>query len=217
MAVVIAHGDVAPADRELAAAAQLVIAADGGALALERWGIVPHLVVGDLDSLGADRAAALERRGAKVMRFPVAKDASDLELAMRHALESGADDIVLLGILGGSRVDHALVNVTLLADPAYRSLGLRAIYGDTQLRALHSGESLALRGPVGGTVTLVPVRGDVRGVTTHGLRYPLAGGTLHFGKSLGLSNVVASLPARVSIEQGVLLIIEIAKEEADEN
>ena len=217
MAVVIAHGDVAPADRELAASAQLVIAAEGGALALERWGIVPHLVVGDLDSLGADRAAALERRGATVIRFPVAKEASDRELAMRYALESGADDVVLLGILGGARIDHALVNATLLADPAYRTVGLRAIHGETQLRALHAGESITLRGPVGSTVTLVPVRGDVRGVTTQGLRYPLADGSLHFGKSLGLSNTVASLPARVSIERGVLLIIEIAKEEAHES
>ena len=213
----VAHGDVAPADRELAAGAQLVIAADGGALALERWAIVPHLVVGDLDSLGAERAAALEKRGAKVIRFPVAKDSSDLELALRYAFEGGADDIVLLGILGGARVDHALVNVTLLADPAYRALGVRAVFGETQLRALHSGETLALRGPVGSTVTLVPIRGDARGVTTFGLRYPLADGTLHFGKSLGLSNVVATLPARVSVERGVLLVIEIAKEETHES
>ena len=217
MAVVIAHGDVAPADRELVAGAQLVIAADGGALALERWGIIPHLVVGDLDSLGAERAVALERRGAKVIRFPVVKDASDLELAMRYALESEADDIVLLGILGGERVDHALDNVTLLADPAYRALGIRAVYGETQLRAVHAGESLALRGPVGSTVTLVPLRGEVRGVTTHGLRYPLADGTLHFGKSLGLSNVVATLPARVSVRHGVILVIEIAKEATHES
>jgi thiamine pyrophosphokinase len=215
-AVVVAHGDVAPPDRELAAGAELVIAADGGAFALERWGIIPHVIVGDLDSLGAERAAALEERGATIVRFPVAKDASDLELAMRYAIEHGADDILLLGILGGARIDHALVNVTLLADPAYRAVGVRAVYDDTQLRAVHSGESLALRGPVGSTVTLVPVHGDARGVTTQGLRYPLTSGALPFGTSLGLSNVVATLPARVSVDQGALLVIEIAKEDAHE-
>ncbi len=97
-----AHGDVDARDRELAVGAELVIAADGGALALERWGILPHLVVGDLDSLGTDRAAELGRRGAKVIGFPAAKDESDLELAMRYALESDADDIVLLGSFGGA-------------------------------------------------------------------------------------------------------------------
>jgi thiamine pyrophosphokinase len=216
-AVIVAHGDVAPADRHALRGAELVIAADGGAIALEAWGIVPHLIVGDLDSLGRERAAALGERGAKVVSFPVAKDQSDLELAMRYALESGADDIVLLGILGGKRIDHALVNAALLADPAYRARGVRAIHGDTQLRVVHAGESLELRGPVGSTVTLVPVRGDAGGVRTHGLRYPLDGGELHFGKSLGLSNVVASLPAHVSLKEGVVLVIEIAKEESHGN
>jgi thiamine pyrophosphokinase len=210
-AVVIAHGDVAAEDRDLVAGADTIIAADGGALALERWGIVPHLIVGDLDSLG-ERAADLGKRGARVVRFPIEKDQSDLELALRYALETGADDIVLLGILGGARLDHALVNAMLLADPAYRGLGLRAVWGATQLRAVHPHETATLRGPVGSLVTLVPVRGDASGVRTQGLRYPLTDDALHFGRSLGLSNVVASLPASVSIEQGVLLIIEISKE-----
>jgi thiamine pyrophosphokinase len=109
-------------------------------------------------------------------------------------------------------VDHALVNAMLLADPAYRDLGVRAVWGAMQLRAVHPNAAIELRGPVGSLVTLVPVRGDARGVRTQGLRYPLSGDTLPFGRSLGLSNVVASLPASASIEQGVLLIIEISKE-----
>src|SRR4051812_36151554 len=150
-------------------------------------------------------------RGVTVGRFPIAKDESDLELAMRYAVESGADDIVLLGILGGARADHALTNAMLIADPAYRGRGVRAIFGGTELRAVHAGETAALRGVVGDIVTLVPVRGDAVGVRTEGLLYPLTAQTLHFGKSLGLSNVIAKIPARVSIEQGVVLVIEIAK------
>lgn len=205
----IAHGDVAPEDRELAASAELLIAADGGALALERWGLLPHVVVGDLDSLGADRAAALAARGANVQKFPVAKDQSDLELALRYALDSGADDIALLGIFGGARIDHALVNTTLIADPAHRDRGVRALLGGTQVRALHGGGELALRGPVESIVTIIPLGGDATGVRSRGLRYRLDGGTLPFGKSLGLSNVIESLPASVFIKSGVALVIEI--------
>lgn len=205
----IAHGEVAPADRDLAASAELLIAADGGALALERWGLLPHLVVGDLDSLGRERAAALAANGAMVKRFPAAKDQSDLELALRDALESGANDIVLLGIFGGARIDHALVNATLLADPAYRGRGLRAVLGATQVRALHASDVIALRGPVESIVTIIPLRGDATGVRTRGLRYRLNGDALPFGKSLGLSNVVESLPASVSMSTGIALVIEI--------
>lgn len=205
----VAHGDVAPSDRAVAAAADVVIAADGGALALERWGILPKTLVGDFDSVGLDRMAKYRERGTTVVQYPFAKDQSDLEIAMRYAIDSGADEITLLGILGGARVDHALTNAMLLADPAYRGRGLRAVFGDTEIRALHAGETATLRGNIGDTATLVPVRGDAMGVRTEGLRYPLTGQTLHFGRSLGLSNVIATIPARVSIEKGVILVIEI--------
>jgi len=205
--VVVAHGDVAPEDRNVVAGAETVIAADGGALALERWGITPQLVVGDLDSLGFDKADELGKRGAKVIPFPAEKDQSDLELAMRYALETGADDIVLVGVFGG-RIDHLLANAMLLADAVYRRRGVRAVHGTTQVRAVFANERAAIDGPVGTIVTLLPVRGDAAGVRTQGLRYPLTVETLHFGRSRGLSNVVSSLPAWVSVDQGVLLLIE---------
>ena len=208
--VVVAHGDVDPADRDLVAGAEMVIAADGGAFALERWGITPSLVVGDFDSLGLDRAVALGARGATVVPFPAEKAESDLELAMRYALESGADDIVVLGAFGG-RLDHALSNVLVLADPAYRGWSVRAVQGTTQLRALHGGTRASLDGPRGSIVTLLPVTSEANGVTTQGLRYALAGDTLHFGRSRGLSNEIIATPASVSLENGVLLVIEVNK------
>lgn len=206
--VVVAHGDVDAADRDLVAGAEMVIAADGGALALERWGITPNLVVGDFDSLGRDRAAALGAQGATVVPFPAEKAESDLELAMRFAFESGADDIVILGAFGG-RLDHALANVLLLADPAYRGWSVRAVQGRTQVRAVHGGKRASLGGPRGSIVTLLPVTGDAKGVRTEGLRYALAGDTLRLGRSRGLSNEVTSTPASVSLEHGVLLVIEV--------
>jgi len=208
-AVVVAHGDVLAPDRDALAGATLVVAADGGSLTLDRWGVVPDLLVGDLDSVSSEKAAELGRRGTRIIPFPPQKDQSDLELAMRHALESGADDIVILGALGG-RLDHALANVLLLADPAYRGVGIRAIQGESQIRAASGPSETALRGPVGSTVTLLPLRADANGVRSRGLLYPLNRETLHFGRSRGLSNVVTSLPASIALESGVLLVIENA-------
>ena len=202
-----------PLDRDELVGADVVIAADGGALALKRWGIVPQVVVGDLDSLGEKRAADLGRQGAEIVAFPAAKDESDVELALRHALATGASEIVLLGIFGGERIDHTFANAMLVADPAYRGTGLRAVYGSTQVRAIHSGEGLAIDAPVGTTVTLLPVGGDATGVHTQGLRYPLDDEALRFGRSRGLSNVVSKRPAQVSLQQGVLLVIEIREGE----
>jgi thiamine pyrophosphokinase len=207
-AVVVAHGDVDPQDRAELDGADLIVAADGGTLALERWGVTPHAIVGDLDSLGMERALEYGGRGVTVVPFAVDKDESDLELAIAFALERKADDLVLLGVFGGARFDHELANTLLLAADAYRGLRLRAIRGDTTVRVLHGGQTLRLVGAAGDLVTLLALREDAEGVRTHRLRYPLAGEPLHFGAARGLSNVVVSEGATVTCERGTLLVIE---------
>ena len=207
-AVVVAHGDVDPHDRDELEGADLIVAADGGTLALEQWNVAPHAIVGDLDSLGMERALEYGARGVTVVPFATDKDESDLELAIAFAIERKADDIVLLGVFGGARFDHELANTLLLAADPYRGLRLRAVHGGTTVRALHSGQTLRLVGAAGDLVTLLAVAGDAEGVRTHRLRYPLAGEPLRFGAARGLSNVVVSEGATVTCERGALLIIE---------
>ena len=204
----IAHGDVDPEDRAQLDGADLLVAADGGTLALERWGIVPHAIVGDLDSLGLERARSYEARGVVVVPYSPEKDESDLELALAYVVKAKADDIVLLGIFGGERFDHELANVLLIAADAYRGRRMRAVRGDVTVRAVHGGEQLELAGAAGDLVTLLAVNGDAVGVRTHRLRYPLAGETLPFGTARGLSNLVVTAGASVACDRGVLLVIE---------
>ena len=206
----VAHGDVDPRDRAQLEGADFIVAADGGTLALERWGVVPHAIVGDLDSLGLERAAEFSARGVTVLPFSPQKDESDLELAVANVLKTKPDDIVLLGIFGGERLDHELANTLQLADGAFRGRRLRAVHGNVVARALHGGERLELAGAVGDLVTLLALRGDAEGVRTQGLRYALADETLPFGAARGLSNVVMSRPASVACDRGVLLVIETA-------
>ena len=207
-AVVVAHGDVLPSDRAVIDSKDYIVAADGGAFALERWKILPHLVVGDMDSLGDAGVERMARKGIAVAKFPAAKDESDLELAVGQAIEAGATEIVLLGALGGDRLDHETANLLLLADPGYDGVRLEARRGALRIRPLRGEGSLALAGPVGALVTLLPVNGDADGITTKGLRFPLRDETLRFGRARGLSNEVASLPATVTVRKGSLLVFE---------
>ena len=207
-AVVVAHGDVLPSDRAVIDAKDYVVAADGGALALERWKLPPHLIVGDMDSLGDAGVERFARQGIPVAKFPATKDESDLELAVAQAIAAGATEIVLLGALGGERLDHEAANLLLLADPGYDGVSLEARRGALRIRAVRGEGSLSLGGPVGALVTLLPVNGDADGVTTQGLQFPLRDETLRFGRARGLSNEVASLPATVTVRKGSLLIFE---------
>jgi thiamine pyrophosphokinase len=68
-----------------------------------------------------------------------------------------------------------------------------------------------IEGQPGDVVSLIPIGGDVEGVTTQGLEYPLKAETLLFGTTRGISNVLLGNAATVTIQSGILLCIVIAQ------
>ena len=70
----------------------LIIAADGGAVHCLALGITPDVVVGDFDSLSPDQLNRLKASGTDIIRHPVRKDDTDLELALKTAVDRGADE-----------------------------------------------------------------------------------------------------------------------------
>ena len=214
-AIVVAGGDAAPEDAAQLTGADLVIAADSGAAWLDAVGGQPDLLIGDMDSIPADLLERLEARGVTIESHPPDKEASDAELAVARAVEMGATEIAILGGFGGERLDHELANVLLLAE-GWNGAELRLSRGATTARAIkgggRGGGRLELEGSADDLVTLLPLAGDATGVRTFGLRFPLDGETLHLGRSRGLSNLIEQTPASVSLEAGILLVIETRKE-----
>jgi thiamine pyrophosphokinase len=211
-AIVVAGGDAVPEDAAELSGADLVIAADSGAQWIENLGVRPNLVVGDMDSIDPRLLARLRAQGVEIETQPAEKDASDAELAISRAVARGADQVVVVGALGGERLDHELANLLLLADPRWHGIELRIVRGGTTAWSLDGGNRRELGEAAGDLVTLLPLTGDATGVRTNGLRYPLAGETLRSGQSRGLSNEVEHVPASVSLEGGTLLVIETRKE-----
>lgn len=209
-AVVVVGGDADERDAEQLRDADLVVAADGGATFLDSHGRRPDVLVGDFDSVDAELVRRLETDGVVVERHPVDKDATDAELAIERAVGAGATRVTVIGAFAGTRLDHELGNVLLLADHelASRVEDLRMVRSGTVARALRGPGSLFVDAPAGARVGLLPVGGDARGVTTIGLRFALDGETLRLGRSRGLANEVTAVPASVSLQAGVLLVIE---------
>jgi thiamine pyrophosphokinase len=204
---VLASGELADGDERWLDGAT-VIAADAGAERLDRLDRLPDRLVGDLDSVSDELVAQLAAAGVAIDRHPADKDASDTELALEAAIAAGATEIVLLGAIGGKRLDHELANVLLLADPALGDHDVRIVRGPTTIRVLRDGHRLALGGVAGDLVTLLPIDGDATGVRIAGVRWPLEDATLRLGRSRGLSNEVVAPPASVSLERGTLLVVE---------
>jgi thiamine pyrophosphokinase len=184
----------------------MVIGADGGAARALAWGLVPDIVVGDMDSLPTDEKSELEAMGCEFIVHPRAKDQTDLELALTYAAERGAQEIVILAALGG-RLDHMLANILLLTLPDLEGISIRIVHGDEEAMVVRKGRAAGLNGQPGELVSLLPLGGAAEGVTTSGLAWPLLGETLRFGFSRGVSNEMTSSLARIEVESGTLLVI----------
>ena len=185
-------------------AEDFLIAVDGGLRHLLPQGRIPHLLIGDLDSVQPTQVEQLRAQGVEIRQYPVHKDETDLELALLAAADLGMQELVIIGALGG-RLDQTLGNISLLLLPTLKELSVRLEDGSQEGFVIRT--SATLTGHPGDIVSLIPLWGEVTGVVTEGLAYPLYSETLHPERSRGISNVMQGTKAGVNISTGILLCI----------
>lgn len=183
-----------------------VVAADGGAHHALALGCRLKAVVGDLDSLDPGLAEHLAETGVELVRYPMTKNQTDLELAIEFALQQDVEEVLLLGAVGG-RLDQTLANLLILAQREW-PVPLTIIEGNQSAQLLRPGKTLTLQARPGDTVSVLPLSDTVTGITYTGMRYPLVNATLHLGSTRGISNEVATTAATATIATGRLLVIQ---------
>lgn len=183
----------------------MCIAADSGIDHARALGRVPDLVVGDFDSVSEEGMAWAAEVGATIDRHPAAKDQTDLEIALGHALAAEPDHVVVAGI-GGGRLDHLLANLAALASPSFAAVRVDGLLETALVSVVHTERRLL--GDRGELVSLLPMHGDANGVTTVGLGYPLRDEALRAGSSRGVSNYFEEPEATVTVADGTLLAIQ---------
>ena len=191
--------------RRVAGRADLVIAADGGARYALETGVVPDLVVGDMDSLGEELAREVERRGTSLERHPLRKDKMDGQLAVLAARERGATVADLLCAVGGR--PGALFAVPHILLAAER-IGLRStVVADRgQMFVVEAGYRM-VEGVQEDSISIFPLSGPAAGVTLEGMEYPLENASLEPGDTLGFHNELIGTEAMVSVGEGAVLVI----------
>ena len=199
-AVVLLSGSGVPEamlEEELACA-DTVVSADGGAAHLARLGRMPHVLVGDMDSIDKALLQQIESSGAVIVRAVAAKDETDGQLAVDEAITRGTTELVLLGALGG-RVDHLLGNLMLLIRAAMR--GVRAVIRDGGCEIFAATGPVTVSGEVGQTVSILPAGCGVSVRYLDGFQFgtrePLP---LPIYAPVGVSNVLTAKEAHASVE-----------------
>ena len=183
----------------------IVIAADGGYLHAEMLDLEIHSIVGDLDSMSEEVKNNFLAQGTRIQSSPPEKDETDLELALLHAVDLDIDRILILGAIGG-RLDMTLSNLHLMLLPQLEQVKVEAWYGNQTLWIIRPPGDEIL-GQRGDTLSLIPVAGTAKGITTSHLKFPLKKENLSIGLSRGLSNVLTASDASIDLQEGLLFVI----------
>ena len=210
--IIFANGDLPDLEkaRALLHDDDFIVAADGGTRHALALGLIPHVIVGDLDSLPSNFEPSTFN--GEIVLYPKDKNETDLELAIQHALTLNPEQVIILAALGG-RLDQTLGNIALISD--LRPLTLRHAQGDTFNIHLDDGieeiffcrDTCEINGTPNDLVSLIPWQGEVTGIVTTGLKWTLQNEILYLHKTRGISNEMTGDIANVQIKSGLLLII----------
>jgi thiamine pyrophosphokinase len=203
-ALILANGNYPEPEivRDLAAQADYIVAADGGANWALKCGIVPHVIIGDFDSLSSPLQQAAEFEKIKQI-FDNNQETNDLEKALLHCIRAGCSNIYICGATG-ERIDHSLATLQL-AKKYYRKAHIQIITEKAIISILKRGTYNFATVPEQLISLLAFPRAGA--LTTEGLLYPLNHETLKEG-SRGISNSAISARVKIHLESGCLLFIQ---------
>lgn len=178
-----------------------LIAADGGYEYLEQMGIVPDLLIGDMDSI--------ERKGCQekiqIKRLPREKDDTDMLAAIKEGLALGYKEFVIYGALGGERMDHSLANIQCLL--YLHNHGAKGVlYGIHDRVELLCNDKRIYPASMKGIFSIFAFGEDARGVTEQGFKYSLQDATVKMEFPIGISNEFIGQESLIEVKNGKLLI-----------
>lgn len=179
-----------------------IVACDAGYRNAARLGVRPDLIVGDFDS------APQPQTDRETIVLPHVKDDTDTQYAARWLLEHGYEEVVLLGALGGARVEHMFANIST---GLYLALhGVQTVLADarSEMHYLLPEHPLCLEHKDWMYLSVFALGAPMTGVTMWGVYYPLQDATLsELDYPLGTSNEFTESVAHLRCATGHGLVV----------
>ena len=172
-----------------------VIGVDSGADAATSHGIIPDLVVGDLDSV------IKENYPHQDLIIISEQDDNDLSKALRFCLEKNLKEISIVGFTG-KRNDHELANYAALHN-ANENLDIKVILEDMIVQRVVSSNDVCFVAPIGTLISIFSF--EETKVKTTGLKWNLDE-KIRFS-SRGLSNRTVESMISISTTGCVFVLI----------
>lgn len=185
-------------DETLILNSNLVIAVDGGANLLKKRGILPNVIIGDLDSIDNETLEFFKQHSVEVIKFPKEKDETDCELAIKYATDKGAKNIEIINFLG-ERIDMIFALYGLLKK---FNIDITLISEKLESSIVKKGQVLEKNVNIGETWSFVPLCSSK--FTIEGFKYPFDG-KMNIENPIGVSNETTKEMIKVKVYEGEVI------------
>lgn len=178
-----------------------VIACDGASDFLKATGVIPNVIIGDLDSAKPATLKYFTKKNVVIIKV-FDQNKNDLEKAILFVLSNKFKVINIIG-LGGKRLDHTLNNLSILKK-FHKKAKIRIYENGFMGEIISKSEEFECK--VGVTVSLIPLP-KAAGITTKGLKYPLRNCSLELGVREGALNEADGDFVSIKIRSGLLMVL----------
>lgn len=191
----------------------IIIGVDSGLTFFYRNQVMPTHIVGDFDSVEPEIIAYYKAQtDVPIREFNPVKDATDTEIALRLAIELGAQKIWIFGGTG-TRLDHVLSNIHILKI-AYDA-GVETYLMDECNRISLWGNEIRIckEESFGTYFSIFPFSTPVENVSIVGAKYPLTDYCVSADESRCVSNEMDADEVFITFSQGLLILMETRDKE----
>ena len=187
---------------------EIIIGVDSGLKFLYRNQIMPTHIVGDFDSVDSDVIAFYKNETQVPIReFNPVKDASDTEIALKLAIELGAEEVWILGGTG-TRLDHVMANIQMLKSALDAGVKAYILDKNNRISLLENEIVLEKENAYGPYFSVFPLGGSISDFNIKGAKYPLSHHTLQPYDSLCVSNQFLEENVEISFPEGTIILME---------
>lgn len=177
-----------------------IFCVDGGSRHLEKLGILPLELWGDLDSTPPSLVLEWKEKGCEVHQFPIEKDFTDFELLL-HSLEERNYEKILVFAGTGGDTDHFLTNINL----CFRFPKIELLSEKEHI--FLAPKEYVFSQKKGQKISFVPLSDLVINLSLQGFQYNLKHHTLHRYDSLCHGNRIVEEEALLQFDEGSLLVV----------
>lgn len=198
--VIVSAGPVDACLKTQMKADDFIIACDAGYKNAEKLGVTPQIILGDFDS-------APIPSGIDALVLPRVKDDTDTHYAAKLAVEKGFSSVLMLGALGGARLEHTLANLSTGLWLCKQGVQVCIMDEKSRIQFLDSGQILHLPYQPEEYYSVFPMEGRAEGVCQTGAKYCLHNAVLTAEYPLGVSNETKPGGTTITAGIGALMVV----------